>query len=98
MQMVEAGRIKLDAPAAAYLPELAKARLLDSGKLRPPKSRLTVRQLMTHTSGFGYEFMNRELHDYVAPGKAPSMRTGDERFLGAPLLFDAGAGGSTASA
>ncbi|HTM51674.1 MAG TPA: serine hydrolase domain-containing protein [Bryobacteraceae bacterium] len=91
MQMVEAGRIKLDAPAAAYLPELAEARVLEGGKLRPPKSRLTVRQLLTHTSGFGYEFMNRELHDYVAAGKAPGMRTGDQRFLGAPLLFDPGA-------
>jgi CubicO group peptidase (beta-lactamase class C family) len=91
MQLVEAGKIKLDAPAAAYLPELARARVLDGGRLRVPKSRMTVRQLLTHTSGFAYEFMNRGLHDYVEAGKAPSMRTGDDRFLSAPLLFDPGA-------
>src|SRR5437667_6899465 len=65
MQLVEAGKVKLDDPPATYLPQLAKAQVLDGCKLRAPKSQFTVRQLLTHTSGFGYEFMNRQLHDYV---------------------------------
>jgi methyl acetate hydrolase len=90
MQLVEAGQVKLDEPAKTYLPELAKVRVLEGGKLRAPKSAVTVRQLLAHTSGFGYEFMNRELHEYVAKGRVPSMMGGGDGFLKAPLLFDPG--------
>src|SRR5436305_12667724 len=71
MQLVESGRVKLDEPAATYLPELAQVQVLeefDAGtgkaKLRPPKSPPTVRQLLSHTSGFVYEFFDHKLHDY----------------------------------
>jgi CubicO group peptidase (beta-lactamase class C family) len=90
MQLVEAGQVKLDEPAKTYLPEFAKVRVLEGGKLRAPKSAVTVRQLLTHSSGFGYEFMNRELHEYVAKGRVPSMMGGGDGFLKAPLLFDPG--------
>src|SRR5436190_20123086 len=91
MQLVEAGKIKLDEPAATYAPELAKVQVLEGGKLRPPKSPPTVRQLLSHTAGFGYEFMDPQLHDYVAKGGVPSMMTGGEEHLKAPLMFDPGA-------
>jgi methyl acetate hydrolase len=90
MQLVEAGKIKLDEPAATYLPELAAVRVLDNGTLRPPKTPLTVRQLLTHTAGFGYEFMRKELFDLVAKKQLPSMMAGGDAFLGAPLLHDPG--------
>jgi CubicO group peptidase (beta-lactamase class C family) len=91
MQLVEAGKIRLDEPAATYAPELAGVQVLEGGSLRPPRSAVTIRQLLTHTSGFAYEFMNRSLRDYVAAGKAPSMMAGDGWFLkGAPLMFDPG--------
>ena len=57
MQLVEKGKVKLEEPAATYVPELGAVRVLDNGTLRPPKSPITVCQLLTHTSGFGYEFM-----------------------------------------
>jgi CubicO group peptidase (beta-lactamase class C family) len=41
MQLVEAGKIRLDAPAAAYWPAFAA-----NGK-----AQITIRQLLTHTSG-----------------------------------------------
>ena len=97
MQLVEGGRVKLDEPAATYLPELAHVQVLegfDPGtgkeKLRPPTTPPTVRQLLTHTSGFAYEFFDPELQRYVATGAVPSARQGDDGFLKAPLLFDPG--------
>jgi methyl acetate hydrolase len=90
MQLVEAGQVKLDEPAATYLPELGAVRVLDGGTLRPPKSPITVRHLLTHTAGFGYEFMNREVFDLVSKKEVPSMMAGGEGFLKAPLLFDPG--------
>lgn len=97
MQLVERGRVKLDEPASTYLPELARVQVLDgfdeNGKprLRPPKSAITIRQLLTHTSGFGYEFLDAKLARYVASGGMPTMMTGvGEGWLHAPLLFDPG--------
>src|SRR5262249_13920907 len=90
----------LDEPAATYLPELAEVQVLDDldantgkAKLRPPKTRPTVRQLLTHTSGFVYEFLNPQMHAYVATGAVPSSSQGSDRFLKAPLLLDPGSRG-----
>ena len=47
MQQVEAGRVDLDAPVARYLPEFAE----HSAASPYDKSGVTVRQLLTHTSG-----------------------------------------------
>jgi methyl acetate hydrolase len=97
MQLVESGRVKLDEPAATYVPELSRVQVLeefDAGtgkaRLRSPNALPTVRQLLSHTSGFGYEFFDLELHGYVATGAVASFRQGDEGFLKAPLLFDPG--------
>jgi CubicO group peptidase (beta-lactamase class C family) len=90
MQLVEAGKVKLDEPAATYVQELGVVAVADGGSLRPLKSPLTVRQLLTHTSGFGYEFMNRNIFDRVAQKQLPSMLTGGDGFLAAPLLFEPG--------
>jgi len=90
MQLVEADKVRLDEPAATYLPELSKVQVLEGSTLREPKSPITVRQLLTHTSGFCYEFMNAALHQYVAQGKAPSMMAGGDGFLQCPLFFDPG--------
>jgi CubicO group peptidase (beta-lactamase class C family) len=43
MKLYEAGVLSLDAPLSRYLPELANG----------PKGELTMRQLLTHTAGFG---------------------------------------------
>lgn len=48
MQQVEAGRVDLDAPVSRYLPEFSQ----HSATSPHDKSGVTVRQLLTHTSGF----------------------------------------------
>ncbi len=79
------------------LPELSRVQVLEvpdakigKAKLRPPKTPITVRHLLSHTSGFGYEFFNLQLHDYVATGAVPSISQGGTGFLKAPILFDPG--------
>jgi CubicO group peptidase (beta-lactamase class C family) len=58
MQLVEQGKLELDAPAAKIVPDIAQIQVLegwdDNGqpKLRPPNSDITLRQLLTHTAGF----------------------------------------------
>jgi CubicO group peptidase (beta-lactamase class C family) len=91
MQLVEAGKVKLDEPAATYLPELGAVQVLENGALRAAKGQITVRLLLTHTAGFAYEFLNRELFDYASKGKVPSVMAGGDGFMKAPLLFDPGA-------
>jgi methyl acetate hydrolase len=97
LQLIESGRVKLDEPAATYLPELAKVQVLEEfdpatkkAKLRPPKTPPTVRQLLTHTSGFSYDFLDERLHQYVEAGLAPATTGGSDAFLKAPLMFDPG--------
>ena len=97
MQLVESGRVKLDEPMTTYLPELAQVQVLEEfdaatkkAKLRAPKTVPTVRQLLTHTSGYVYEFFNAKLGGYVATGAVPSVGQGDDGFLKAPLAFDPG--------
>jgi len=97
MQLVESGRVKLDEPAATYLPELSQVQVLEEfdastakAKLRPPKAPPTIRQLLSHTSGFAYEVFDPQLHGYVATGAIPSARQGDDGCLKAPLLFEPG--------
>ncbi len=96
LQLVEEGKLDLDAPAKTYAPDLAKAQVLDGfgadGKpqLRAPKRDITTRMLMLHTVGFGYEFFNAKLLENATATGQPSVITSTKAAFGAPLLFDPG--------
>ena len=95
LQLVEQGRLNLDATVASILPEFAQLQVLDGfdgdqPRLRAPTSAATVRQLMTHTAGLGYFFTNAPLLRYLAVTGAPSPLSGDKRSLSVPMVNDPG--------
>jgi methyl acetate hydrolase len=96
MQLVEAGKLELDTPIGPLLPELAAAQVLEGydadGKprLRAPKRPITLRHLMTHTSGHTYDTWNATIGEYRARSGMPLMGSGLLASLSIPLLFDPG--------
>jgi CubicO group peptidase (beta-lactamase class C family) len=90
MQLVEQGKLGLDDPAEKYLPELQGLKVFESFdaatgeyKLRPAKSRPTVRHFLTHTSGLAYPFTSPIWRDF-------KPKPGETYPFGGPLLFDPG--------
>ena len=97
LQLAEQGSLDLDAPVDEYRPEFADVQVLDGfdgdkPRLRQPASRATVRQLITHTSGLGYWFLEADLARYERVTGVPNVTPGLIEALGAPLVADPGTG------
>lgn len=96
MQLVEQGKLQLDTPASAVVPDLAKVQVLTgfdaSGKpqLRAPRRPITLRHLQTHTAGFSYEMWNADIRKYLEVTGTPSIITCKNAALTIPLVFDPG--------
>jgi len=65
MMLVEAGKLGLDDPVSKYLPEFENRQVISTFnpadgtyESRPAKRAITIRHLMSHTSGIGYAFSN----------------------------------------
>ena len=61
MMLWEEGRFRLDDPISKYIPEFEDARILDTFNeadstytSKPAQDQITIRDLITHTSGLGY--------------------------------------------
>ena len=96
MQLVERGTLSLEKPAGDVVGELAAAKVLEgfdaAGKprLRAPRRPITLKQLLTHTAGFGYEIWRPEIAQYQAATGTPGITTCTNAALTTPLLFDPG--------
>jgi methyl acetate hydrolase len=96
MQLVEQGKLRLDQPIGDVLSELAAPQVLEgfdstgAPRLRPARRAITLRHLLTHTAGFGYEMLRPDLIRYVGFTDTPSTSTGKLASLRQPLVFDPG--------
>ncbi|WP_407167950.1 serine hydrolase domain-containing protein [Bradyrhizobium sp. ORS 111] len=96
LQLVEEGKLDLDAPAKAYAPDIGKLQVIegfdDKGepRLRAPKRDITTRMLMVHSAGLGYDFINHTYNRLAQEKGQPSVITASKASLMTPLLFDPG--------
>jgi methyl acetate hydrolase len=92
LQLVERGKLKLDEPAGNIDPTLASPQVLTGfdtkgvPQLRPAQKPLTLRNLLTHTSGFSYLLWDPKVVRYLKSSR------GNPRLPRMPLMFEPGAG------
>ena len=97
MQLVEQGRVDLDAPAGEVCPELANPVVLTGfdadgqPETRAATSDVTLRNLLTHTSGFTYaDIWNSDIAKWCEVTETPSLFSLLLSSLQTPLAFDPG--------
>ena len=97
MQLVEQGRLALDDDLAPLLPALGRVQVLDGfdeqgrPRLRPKRGAITLRRLLTHSSGFTYDIWNADMLRYQELTGTPGIISCAEAALTVPLAFDPGA-------
>jgi methyl acetate hydrolase len=91
MQLVEQRRVTLDEPVSKYLPKLDKLNVLEgfdapSGRpiLRLAKTPITLKHLLTHTSGLCYDTWDEKMFRFA------SQTTGTSDNAVGPLMFEPG--------
>ena len=102
MSLYERGVFQLDNPVSAFIPELKGLEVFQAGdrdhyRTVPAEHEMTIRDLLTHTSGLTYGFMNIHPVDamYRARGVEGSRSKGTlkgmvEKLGELPLLFSPG--------
>jgi methyl acetate hydrolase len=82
LQLVEKGLIGLDDPLDNLMPEMTAIPILtETGELVEAKKAITLRHLLTHTAGFGYDIFDYRLQ---------SFDKSEWKYDDLPRLFEAG--------
>ncbi|MCA8903100.1 MAG: beta-lactamase family protein [Hyphomonas sp.] len=100
MMLVEDGKIRLDDPITNYVPELAGMKVVraygvaDTAGIHDASRPATIRELLTHTAGFGYgdgrqDYVNRQIQAQRV-ADAPTNRDYLARLASVPLMYEPG--------
>ena len=87
LQLVEQGKVTLEEPVAKHLPQLEKLNVLEgfdsAGKpiLRPAKTPISLKHLLTHTSGLCYDTWDGSMFRYAQQAGQGTI---------GPLMFEPG--------
>jgi CubicO group peptidase (beta-lactamase class C family) len=83
MMLYEENRFNLDDPVSLYIPEFKTLQVLDSVNTKdstyvakPTRKPVTIRQLLSHTSGIGYNFVHPNLKLIYAKAGVPDGAIG----------------------
>ncbi|GAA5972713.1 hypothetical protein JCM21900_002361 [Sporobolomyces salmonicolor] len=90
LQAVEQGKLTLDDPIGPLVPEVSNAKIIDKdGNLTPPKNKITLRMLLSHTAGFAYTFFDERINEWY---KKSGVDEFDGKLAGVtqPLIFEPG--------
>ncbi|MEN8193567.1 MAG: serine hydrolase domain-containing protein [Bacteroidota bacterium] len=83
LQLVERGLIGLDDPLNELMPEMVSIPILDEeGNLVQSDQAITLRQLLTHTSGFSYVWKSEKLKNF--------KKTDNWEYIDNPRIFEPG--------
>jgi CubicO group peptidase (beta-lactamase class C family) len=85
MMLVQEGRVKLDDPVEKFLLEFTDQKVKVGDELRKPRHPITVREILSHTSGLPFS----------TPAEKPTLdkltlKEAAESYAGTPLLFEPG--------
>jgi len=96
MRLVERGQLSLDSDIAAVLPDLGRVKVLEgfdadgTPRLRAAKRAITLRHLLTHTSGHAYDMWNADIARYIEATGTPGVISCKNAALLLPLASDPG--------
>ncbi|THU05267.1 beta-lactamase family protein [Lampropedia puyangensis] len=96
VQLIDAGLLSLDTPAKQWFEPLGQAQVLEGfdaeGQpiLRAPRTDITLRHLLTHTAGYGYEFLSSDNLRFQQATGTPGVISCSNAVFSNPLLFDPG--------
>lgn len=91
MQLIEQGIIKLDDPVSKYLPAYSHLTVNDHGVIRPAKTVMTIRHLMSMCCGLDYDLDAPAIQACLKKyGSAATTVQLAEAIAEKPLLFDPG--------
>jgi methyl acetate hydrolase len=95
MMLVEQGQLGLDDPITKYLPDFSHVQVATAWHdqdatfdARPPRRSITIRDLLTHTSGMAYSFVDARLgkvdNGHKRASELPLVSDPGERFVYGP--------------
>ena len=95
MMLYEEGKFHMSDAVSEYVPELAGLEVLVDGARVPAEREMTMRQLLTHTTGLSYGFNPNDavdqLYREVQPLAGENLDEFAERLAQLPLAFQPGA-------